>query len=123
MRPYEDLRAWQLAHELVLAVYRSTGTWPSAERYALSSQARRAAFSVAANIVEGAAKGGQKEFRRFLDMSIGSISELRYVLRLAYDLGYLSNTEFIGLDSKRDRTARVLWGLYRAVKATVRSSS
>jgi four helix bundle protein len=76
MRPYEDLRAWQLAHELVLAVYRSTRTWPSTERYALSSQARRAAFSVAANIVEGAANGGQKEFRRFLDMSIGSISEL-----------------------------------------------
>ena len=71
--------------------------------------------------MEGAAKRGQKEFRRFLDMSIGSLAELRYILRLAHDLGYLSETEFMAVDGQRDLTARVLWGLYRSVKATARS--
>ena len=122
MRPFEELRAWQLAHQLTLAIYHATGSWPAVERYALSSQARRAAFSVAANIVEGAAKGGQREFRRFLDISIGSLSELRYILRLAYDLGYLTEPEFVSLDGQRDLTARVLWGLYRSVKAAARSN-
>ena len=68
MRPYERLTAWQAAYELVLAVYHATETFPKTETYGLTSQLRRAAFSVAANIAEGAAKRGNGEFRRFLDI-------------------------------------------------------
>ena len=90
MRPYERFAAWRLCHELGLEVYRVTRNWPIEERYGLVSQARRAAFSAAVNIVEGAAKYGGKEFRRYLDISLGSLEELAYCFHFAADLGLLS---------------------------------
>ena len=73
--PYRRFVAWQRCHELALAIYRATEHFPSAERFGLAAQARRAAFSAAANIVEGSAKRGSAEFARYLDMSIGSLNE------------------------------------------------
>ena len=115
MRSYEDLKAWQLAHALVMAVYHATDSWPPAERYGLVSQARRAAFSVAVNIAEGNARRGSKELRRFLDISFGSLAELKYIILLAHDLGYLRDDASAILESQRDEVGRVLWGLYRSV--------
>jgi four helix bundle protein len=119
MRSFEELEAWRLAHRLTLAIYKATQHWPTAERFALISQARRAAFSVAVNIAEGSAKRGPSEFRRFLDISLGSLSELRYILLLARDLQYLALPEFEVLDRRRDEVGKVLWALYRAVSASV----
>ncbi|MBA3258908.1 MAG: four helix bundle protein, partial [Gemmatimonadales bacterium] len=68
---HERLKAWVACHELALAVYRCSRDWPSTERYALTSQARRAAYSAAANIAEGAAKHGARTFRRYLDIALG----------------------------------------------------
>ncbi len=117
MLPYERFEAWQLAHQLVLATYRVTGRFPDEERYGLRSQARRAAFSVAANIAEGSAKRGNREFRRFVDISLGSLSELAYILRLARDLDYLTQEVWSEIDALRDRTGQVVWGLYRSIMA------
>jgi four helix bundle protein len=78
MMPYERLAAWQKSHRLVLLVYRATSKWPKTELYGLVSQARRAAFSIPLNIAEGSAKRGSREFRRFLDIALGSFSELAY---------------------------------------------
>src|SRR2546421_12087242 len=89
MLAYERLEAWKLCHELVLAVYAATASFPKNELYGLTSQARRAAFSAAVNIVEGAAKRGPAEFRRFLDVSIGSLAEVAYTLGVARDLKFL----------------------------------
>lgn len=89
MQPYERFEAWQLCHQVVLAVYRDTKVFPADERFGLTSQARRAAFSTAANILEGSARRGRAEFRRYLDISIGSLAELRYTIRVAAELGYL----------------------------------
>jgi four helix bundle protein len=86
---HEQLKAWTACHELALAVYEATKSWPSSELYTLTSQARRAAYSAAANIAEGSAKKGSREFRRYLDTSLGSLAELSYVFVLARDLGYL----------------------------------
>ena len=121
MRSFEDLHAWRLAHQLVLSVYRATEGWPTAERYALTAQARRAGFSVAVNIAEGLAKRGPSEYRRFLDMSLGSLSELRYVLLLARDLGYLTSADHTALETQRDRAGKVLWALYRSVRASIKA--
>jgi four helix bundle protein len=120
MTPFERLEAWQLCHSLVLAVYRLTANWPPTERYGLVSQVRRAAISIPTNVAEGAAKRGSREFRRFLDISLGSLSELTYLLRLARDLGYLSAEEFDGIENLRERAGQLTWGLYRAIsrKAT-----
>jgi four helix bundle protein len=112
---HERLKAWVACHELVLSVYRASSGWPSAERYGLISQARRAAYSTAANIAEGSAKRDPREFRRFLDISLGSIAELTYVLRLARDLGYLKLEDWGEIEAMRDHAGRLTWGLYRTV--------
>ena len=79
------LKAWERCHELCVAVYHATKSWPTDERFGLSSQARRAAHSAAANIAEGCAKKGSAEFRRYLNISLGSLSERSYTLLLARD--------------------------------------
>ena len=83
----------------------------------LVSQARRAAYSIAANIVEGSAKRGSREFRRYLDMSIGSLSELDYALVVARDLGYLPLEDWERLEKMCAEAAKVVWGLYRSMAA------
>jgi len=115
---HRSLKAWVACHELVLAVYRETRRWPGAEQYGLTAQARRSAYSAAANIAEGAAKRGTREFRRFLDISLGSLSELSYILQLARDLGYLKPEEWGEVEALRDHAGRLTWGLYRAVDRT-----
>ena len=89
MRPYEKFDAWKIAHQLALEVYRITEKWPAREKYQLTSQTRRAALSVPTNIAEGAAKRVPREFRRYLDISLGSLSELSYLLLFSKDLGIL----------------------------------
>src|SRR5437016_5142474 len=85
MQPFERLEAWKVSHELALAVYRATESFPRQELYGLTSQARRAALSIPTNVVEGSAKRGPAEFRRFLDISLGSLAELAYLLIFARD--------------------------------------
>lgn len=116
MMPYERFDAWKACHALVLAVYRATGTFPKNELYGLTSQARRAAFSAAANIAEGSARRGRREFRRYLDFSFSSLSELAYTLRLARDLGILPASEWEGIEELRARASRLTWGLYKSMR-------
>jgi len=115
MLAHERLHAWKLCHELVLAVYDATKTFPKHELYGLTSQARRAAFSAAANIAEGSAKRGATEFRRFIDISIGSLAELAYILRLVRDLKLLSNDDWNRIEALRGRAGFMTWRLYQAV--------
>lgn len=120
MLAHERLHAWTLCHELVLAVYAATSTFPKYELYGLTSQARRAAFSAAVNIAEGAAKRGTAEFRRFIDISIGSLAELAYTLRLSKDLRLLDVEAWNRVDALRRRAGFVTWQLYKAVAAAGR---
>jgi len=121
---HEGLKSWVACHELVLSIYRVTAVWPAREQYGLTSQARRAAYSTAANIAEGSAKRGVREFRRFLNIALGSISELTYILLLARDLGYMKREEWGEVEAMRDHAGRLTWGLYRALesKATLSRS-
>lgn len=120
MMPYERFRAWQLCHALTMAVHQSSELFPKWELYGLTSQSRRAAFSAAANIAEGSAKRGPREFRRYLDVAMGSLAELAYCLHLARDLGYLSADRWVELEQLRDEAGRVTWGLYRAISERTR---
>ena len=115
MAVYERFRAWQLCHELSVAVYRATRSWPKAELFGLSSQARRAAHSAAANIAEGSAKRGSREFRRYLDISLGSLSELSYTLLLARDLEILTQDEWGRLDRLHRSAGGMTWLLYKSM--------
>lgn len=116
MKPYERLAAWDRSHQLALAIYQVTAAWPVAERYGLTAQLRRAATSIPTNIAEGSAKRGKAEYRRFLDMAVGSLSEVSYLLRLARDLDILPQSDWDRIDAVRDRAARVTWLLYRSLR-------
>ncbi|MGB7211072.1 MAG: four helix bundle protein [Gemmatimonadales bacterium] len=115
MQPYERLEAWRTAHALALEIHRLTRQWPADERYGLTAQIRRAAFSVPANIVEGRARRGPKEFRRFLDIAWASLAEVEYTLRFARDLGHLSEESFTSLEALRTAAAKPLFGLLRSL--------
>ncbi|MEP6708117.1 MAG: four helix bundle protein [Pyrinomonadaceae bacterium] len=113
MRPHQKLEAWSKAVELVTDIYRSTERFPKEERYGLTSQIRRAAISIPANIAEGAGRRSKKEFVHFLSNSQGSASELETELIIANRLGYLDETSFAELVSQLERIGRLITGLSR----------
>jgi four helix bundle protein len=92
-KSFEDLIVWQKAHKFVLLVYKYTSKFPKNEAYGLSSQFRRAAVSIPANLAEGFKKKGKADKGRFLNISQGSLEECRYYLILSKDLGYGDNEE------------------------------
>jgi four helix bundle protein len=96
-KTFQDLIVWQKAHEFVLAVYGITDEFPKSEIYGLTSQLRRAAISIAANVAEGFKKSGKPDNARFLNISQGSIEECRYYLILARDLDYGQKSELNSL--------------------------
>ena len=102
MMPYERLKAWQACHALFLDVYRVPQSFPRSELYGLSAQMRRAAFSAAANLAEGSAKRWPREFRRYIDITLGSLAELSYAIRAVGDLRLASVND---LGSTRRATA------------------
>src|SRR3989454_8311631 len=113
--PYERLHAWRECHELALATYQATKVFPVEERYGLTSQARRAAFSAAVNIVEGSARRSRKEFRRFLDIALSSLSEVGYALRFSKEAGILNEEDWPGLSDLQSRARFLTWQLYQAL--------
>ncbi len=109
---FQDLVVWQKAHGFVLAVYRMTAAFPKHELYGLTSQLRRAAVSVPANIAEGFRKRGKGDKARFLNTAEGSLEECRYYLILAQDLGYARTED---LREAADEVGRLLGGYARAI--------
>lgn len=115
-KTFEDLIVWQKAHGVVLGIYRATARFPDSERYGLISQMRRAAVSIAANIVEGFRRHSAPDKARFLNISQGSLDELRYYFILARDLTYLDST----VDAKQ---LEEISKLLNAYARTIRSSN
>src|SRR5689334_7908413 len=108
MQRFTDLAVWRLAHELTLDIYRLTAGFPSDERFALTSQLRRAASSVAANIAQGSKRRTRGDYARFLNVGEGSLAEVECFLILSKDLGYASQNAFEELLKKVSRAAGML---------------
>jgi four helix bundle protein len=117
MRPHHNLEAWSKSVDLVIDVYKGTEKFPKEERFGLTSQIRRAAVSIPANIAEGAGRHSQKEFAYFLSNSQGSASELETELIIARRLGYFDEATFSRLLAELDRIGRLITGLSRHVTA------
>ena len=117
MPSYERFAAWKRSYELVLAVYDTTHSFPKSELYGLTSQTRRAAFSVVANIAEGSAKRGGREFARYLDIALGSLTELEVAFRLARDRGYVTPEKWTEVECLRNHAGVLTWRLYRAIRS------
>jgi four helix bundle protein len=94
MKDFRDLKVWEKAHSLTLEVYKITKNFPKEELYGLTSQMRRSSSSIATNIAEGCGRNSAADFARFLQIAIGSASELEYQIQLGYDLEIISNEDF-----------------------------
>ena len=111
-RTFRDLVVWQKAHEFVLGVYQYSAGFPRSETYALTSQLRRAAISIAANIAEGFRRRGDADKVRMLNIAQGSIEECRYYLILAHDLNYGERQELATL---LEEVSRILDAYAKAI--------
>jgi four helix bundle protein len=116
MRPHEKLEVWSRAVDFVIGIYRMTDSFPKEEKFGLTSQVRRAAVSIPANTAEGAGRDSPKEFAHFLSNVQGSASELATELLIAYRLGYLSEKDYLQLNSELDNIGRMIFGLSRHLK-------
>ncbi|MCL0081986.1 four helix bundle protein [Dehalococcoidia bacterium] len=110
-RDYTKIKAWQLADELALLVYKATKKFPKSEVWGLTSQMRKASVSVPANIVEGSARKNRKEYLQFLYIAISSLAELSYYIRFTKKLGYLDTNGYEELWVKSEESLRTLQGL------------
>jgi four helix bundle protein len=116
MRDYTKIEAWKLADDLTVLLYSITRTFPKDELYGLTSQLRRAASSVPANIAEGSARGTQKDYLHFLYIARGSLTEAHYFVHLSKRLGYVGDEKHAELESLFRRTFACLIGLISAVE-------
>jgi len=115
MRPHQKLDAWKQAINLVVDVYKATESFPKEERYGLTSQIRRAAVSIPANIAEGG-RYSNREFAHFLSNAQGSASELETELLISNRLGYLDERAYSNLITPLDRIGRLITGLSKHVE-------
>jgi four helix bundle protein len=113
VQDFRNLKVWQRAHKVVLAIYRISANFPKHELFALANQIRRAAYSVPMNIAEGCGRGSDADFSRFLQIALGSASELDYQLLLARDLAYLADCDHSQLSNEVVEIKRMLAALIR----------
>jgi four helix bundle protein len=118
MMPYERFTAWKLCHRLNLALCRAAKNWDKKGHSELKWQTYRAAWSAPANIVEGSTKRGAREFRRFLDITMGSLAEISYALLVAKEMDLVTEEEWKMLDELRTQASKTTWGLYDKVRKT-----
>jgi four helix bundle protein len=108
VQSFKNLKVWEKAHILTLDVYKSSKSFPRDEIYGLTSQMRRSAASIGANIAEGSCRKGDCEFGRFLQIAMGSASELEYHLLLARDLELLKSMDYERLSGEVVEVKRML---------------
>ncbi|MDQ7838179.1 MAG: four helix bundle protein [Thermodesulfobacteriota bacterium] len=117
MKDFRELKVWEKAHCLTLAVYKATIAFPKDELYGLTSQVRRSCMSIPANIAEGCGRNGDAEFARFLQIAMGSASELEYHMLLARDLEFLPDSTHTSLAKAVTDIKRMLTSLIQKLKA------
>ena len=115
MKDFKELRVWQKAHAFALEIYQVTRGFPRDEIYGLTSQIRRAALSVGANIAEGCGRRSDGEFARFLQIARGSASELEYHLLVARDLKLLTQDAYHNFEKKLVEVQRMLTSLVASI--------
>jgi four helix bundle protein len=116
MQDFKKLVVWQKAHLLTLAIYKVTATFPKDELHGLTSQIRRSCASIPANIAEGCGRDGKIELKRFLQIALGSATELEYHLLLALDLKFLNPADYKQLDDQVSEIRKMLIGLTKKLK-------
>ncbi len=123
MRNYRDLEVWSKAHNLTLQLYRTSRSFPKEEFYGLTSQMRRSAISVGANLAEGCGRQTTAELARFVRIAMGSASELDYHLLLAHDFDYLQPDEYRKLSQELTRVRKMLASLLSTLESGAKAKA
>ena len=118
MQDFRNLKVWEKAHALTLDVYRQTRSFPSEERFGLTSQLRRSCSSMPANLAEGCARAGDIEFARFVNIALSSASETDYHFLLSRDLNYLDESMYAKLFDQISEVKRMLNSFERSLRGT-----
>ena len=117
MKDFKQLKVWEKAHQLALAIYKATAQFPKEELYGLTSQIRRASMSIPTNIAEGCGRNTDAEFARFLQIAMGSASETEYELILAHDLEFLAKDHYENLQTQVEEVKKMLSSLIKTIRA------
>jgi four helix bundle protein len=123
MRNFRQLDVWKKAHDLTLEIYRLTSTFPSNERFGLTSQLQRASASIGANLAEGCGRDTDADFKRFVHMASGSACEVEYHLLLAHDLKLIEDATHEKLNATINEVKRMLHGLVKYLESDFSSRS
>jgi four helix bundle protein len=108
VKSFENLIVWQKSHLLTLDIYDLSKNFPEEEKFGITTQIRRAAYSISSNIVEGHSRKSKKEFLQFLYIAKGSLEEVKYFLRLSYDLHYITEKNYKEIKEKADEVSKLL---------------
>ena len=123
MRNYRDLQVWSKAHNLTLELYRVSRQFPREEIYGITSQLRRAAVSIGANLAEGCGRRTSAEMARFVRIALGSASELDYHLPLSHDLGFMAADEFTRTSAALIEVRKMLTSFLNSVEEQIETQS
>jgi four helix bundle protein len=118
MQDFRNLDVWKKSHELTLSVYRASKSFPDDERFGLTSQLRRGASSIPANLAEGCGRGSDADFARFVQIALGSSSEVEYHFLLAKDLNYMTPNEYAAFDDEITRIKRMMTSLLHKLRGS-----
>ncbi len=117
IKTFRDLTVWRKTHRFVLEIYRITQEFPSEEKFGVTAQIRRAAVSIATNIVEGHKRNTIKDFLHFLNIADSSLEETKYLLLLSRDLTYLGDIVFDALSKVCNEIGRMLYALQKSLRS------
>jgi len=116
MKDFRQLQVWVKAHEMVMEIYHLTSPFPKEEMLGLSSQLRRAGVSIPANIAEGCGRGTDADFKRFVQISFGSASEVEYLVFLSFELSYIKEDDYKKLQTNLTEIKKMLASLINRLK-------
>jgi four helix bundle protein len=117
MKDFKKQKVWQKSHQLTLDIYQATSNFPREELYGLTNQIRRACASIPANIAEGCGRSSEADFSRFLQIAMGSATELEYHLLLSHDLGILNDIDYENLSRETIEVKQMLTSFIKKLKA------
>jgi len=117
MKDFKKQKVWQKSHQLTLDIYKATSNFPREELYGLTNQIRRACISIPANIAEGCGRSSEADFSRFLQIAMGSATELEYHLLLSHDLGILNDIDYENLSRETIEVKQMLTSFIKKLKA------
>ena len=117
MQDFRKLNVWEKAHELTLLIYQTSKKFPKEEMFSLTSQIRRASSSIPTNIAEGCGRGTDKDFARFIQIAMGSASELEYLILLSFELEFLTKEKFKTINDKIIEIKKMLASLLKTLRA------